>query len=145
MRWSMSSCQCTNWNTAQWTCDCRANKSQQRPKPCSSTPTECSMLCQDRKVLVWSMADKRSAVEAVSLRESLTRSRTRLRWLHLDVNVSEGLSAVMLIRDFFLRRQAWKVVFFFFLISRGQSQKLTGATGHPPAIAPSGAPQSQLT
>ena len=38
------------------------------------------------------MSDKRSAVEAVSLRESLTRSRTRLRWIFLDVNVSDGLT-----------------------------------------------------
>ena len=48
--------------------------------------------------------DKRSAVEALSLRESRSRSRTRLRWLHSDVNVGDGLTkidhlAVTLIRD----------------------------------------------
>ena len=52
----------------------------------------------------WSMDDKRSAVESLLLRESLTRSRTRLRWPHSDVNVSDWLPkfdhrAVALIRD----------------------------------------------
>ena len=40
------------------------------------------------------MSGKRSAVEALSLRETLTRSRTVLRWLHSDVNVSDGLMKV---------------------------------------------------
>ena len=59
--------------------------------------------------------DKSSAVVALSLRESLTRSRTRLRRLHSDVNRSDGLAkfdhrAVTLIRHF-LQRPVLKIVF----------------------------------
>ena len=77
----------------------------------SSTPRECAMPCQDRKVLVcpW------QAFQAPSLRATLTRIRKGLCWLHSDVNVSDGLSqfdhhAVSLIQDF-LQRQVRKKVF----------------------------------
>ena len=39
-----------------------------------------------------SLADENSTVETLALRESLTRSRTRLHWPHADVNVSDGLT-----------------------------------------------------
>ena len=105
MRWNMSGGCCTNWTMSQWTFDSRTNRSEQHLELFSSTPREYSMLS----------TDKSSAVVAVSLRESLTRSRTRLRRLQSDVNVSDGLAkfdhrAVTLIRHF-LQRPVLKIVF----------------------------------
>ena len=97
-------------DTAQWTSDWRTNQSQQHLELFSSTPRECSMLCPGRKA-----AGTCSAVEALSLHESLTRSRTRLRWLHSDVNVGDGPTkydhrAVTLLREF-LQRPVWEIGF----------------------------------
>ena len=60
-----------------------------------------------------SKGDKQSVVEASSLRESLTSSRTRPRWFHSIVKVSDGLlkfdhRAVNLIRRF-SQRLVWEI------------------------------------
>ena len=41
---------------------------------------------------VLSMNDKRSAVEGVAPKESFEGNRTRMKWLHSDVNVNDALT-----------------------------------------------------
>ena len=58
-----------------------------------------------------SMADKRSAVEGLALKESLGRTRTLLRWIHSEANVADALTkfdhrACGLLREF-LRSPVW--------------------------------------
>ena len=60
-----------------------------------------------------SMADKRSAVEGLALKESLARTRTKLRWVHSEINVADGLTkfdqrACQLVRQF-LNAKTWLV------------------------------------
>ena len=115
MRWSMSDCCGTNWNKTQWTC---------RLQDPHTATTLGALLVDARGVFGavprsesagLSTADKHSAVETVSLHEPLTRSRKGLRWLHSDVNVSDGPKkfdhrAVASFPEF-LQRRAWEMVF----------------------------------
>ena len=139
MRWSMSDCCGTNWNKTQWTCRL------QDPH----TATTLGALLVDAKGVFGtvsrsesaglSAADKHSAVETVSLHEPLTRSRTRLRWLHSDVNVSDWSKkfdhrAVASFPEF-LQRRVWEIVFHPTFTSdkklRGQ-----GRVKKPPVVTP---------
>ena len=59
------------------------------------------------------MSDKRSAVEGLALKESIARTRTRLRWIHSEINVADGLTkfdhrACQLVRQF-LSASTWRV------------------------------------
>ena len=61
-----------------------------------------------------SMADKRTAVEGLALKESLARTHTKLKWLHSEINVADGLTkfdqrATELIRQF-LAASTWRIV-----------------------------------
>ena len=58
-----------------------------------------------------SMADKRSAVEGLALKESLGRTRTLLGWIHSEANVADALTkfdhrACGLLREF-IRSPVW--------------------------------------
>ena len=85
--------------TRQWACDARVSQSPPRWEPCSSDAKGVfgSMSASESAGLF--MAYKRSARDALCLRESRTRSPTRLRWLHSDGFTKFDHTATMLIRD----------------------------------------------
>ena len=60
-----------------------------------------------------SMSDKRSVVEGLALKESIARTRTRLRWVQSQISVADGLTkfdprACQLVRQF-LAAITWRV------------------------------------